>query len=61
MNFFPFFSVFVLSTIVFASLGIKEDKTPAWYRVEIGSLMLMLISFVCVMAFAVTDAVSKAG
>lgn len=47
MIFIPFFSVFIVSLLVWCCCGMNEYyETPRPYRVEIISLSVMLISFV---------------
>lgn len=59
MIFFPLFSVFVLSLIVFASCALRDEKSQMTYRVETGALVSTLVSFGSVLVWVVSESVNK--
>jgi hypothetical protein len=62
MIFFPLFSIFIISTIVYATCGLNDRSDPTsalHHRVEIASLVTALVSFGLTVAWVATDTVSK--
>jgi hypothetical protein len=61
MIFFPLFSIFVLSLIVFAVCAMREEKSRIVCRVETSALVTTLVSFGSILIWVMTESMNKIG
>lgn len=61
MIFFPLFSIFVLSLIVFAVCAMREERSRIVCRVEASALVSTLVSFGSILTWVVTESVNRIG
>ena len=61
MIFFPLFSIFVLSFIVFAVCAMREERSRTVCRVETSALVTTLVSFGSILVWVMTESMNRIG